>query len=188
METLAKKEIRDILHERRNALSNEKRKTAASALVGHFKNYFDLREGAIISGYWPIRSEMDIRPLLTCLHEEGFELCLPVITQDLALVFKSWQPGKALIEGEFGVCIPAEDCKIVVPDTLLVPLLGYDKQGNRLGYGKGHYDKTLEKLRKTAKIAAIGVAFSCQEVDEVPAEPHDQKLDFILTEQGVAAF
>lgn len=188
MVALTKSEIRKILKGRRGALAEEERLQASQNIITHFMSMFSPRQEDVISGYWPIGSEIDIRPLMHELHSKGHSLCLPVVTDTRLLAFKSWKPGDVLIDRDLGLFEPSTDAPEVLPNYVLVPLLGYGEKGERMGYGKGHYDKTLEKLRKTAKITAIGVAFSCQFYPDLPQEPHDQGLDFMLTEQGVMAF
>lgn len=188
MELLTKREIRKILQERRDVLSPDIRQAAAFALLDHFNAVFAPMPEDVISGYWPIKSEMDVKPLLQGLHAQGYRLCLPLVQESLSLIFKAWQPGDKLIDKNFNLSEPLPERQKLIPTYLLIPLLGYDSRGRRIGYGQGHYDKTLVELRKNAKIAAIGVAFSCQEYPELPQEAHDQKLDFILTEKGLTAF
>ncbi|MEE8444972.1 MAG: 5-formyltetrahydrofolate cyclo-ligase [Alphaproteobacteria bacterium] len=140
---------------------------------------------AVVAGYWPLRDEFDVRALLGDLHGEGLACALPVVSgPDLPLLFRRWRPGDRLTEGGFGIAEPASDRPEVRPLVLLVPLLGVDGAGRRLGYGKGYYDRTLADLRAAGPVVAIGVCFEAQRVREVPAESHDQRLDWVLTETG----
>jgi 5-formyltetrahydrofolate cyclo-ligase len=140
-------------------------------------------KGAILSGYWPLEGEMDIRPALAALHGLGHVVGLPiVIAKNAPLVFRRWEPGMALVQGNFRVLTPPPDSPQVRPDMLLVPLLAFDREGYRLGYGGGFYDRTLEKLRGEAQAVGIGIAFAAQEVPEVPRGPSDRRLDFVATE------
>ncbi len=112
------------------------------------------------------------------------ELCLPVVQgMDQALKFRRWMPGAELAEGAFGAAIPRDQVELV-PSVLVVPLLAFDGRGSRLGYGGGHYDRTLEALRSRDKVTAIGFAYDVQECREVAREPTDQPLDLIVTESG----
>ncbi|MDE2383760.1 MAG: 5-formyltetrahydrofolate cyclo-ligase [Alphaproteobacteria bacterium] len=136
-----------------------------------------------VSAFFPYRSEMDTRPLLGRLAGEGWKTCLPVvIAAGQPLVFRRWLPGEPTFKGVMNIDCPAEDAEVLEPDMLIVPLLAFDRQGYRLGYGGGFYDRTLAKLRAKKKIIAIGAAYAAQEVSSVPHGPHDQPLDYIITE------
>ena len=136
-----------------------------------------------VSFYWPIRTEIDPRPVLQDLAGTR-PLCLPVTEGRAALRFLAWTPDTPLVADGFGVPVPAEG-EDVSPDVLVVPLLGFDRNLQRLGYGAGHYDRTLQVLRAVKTVTAIGFAFAAQEIDVVPTERTDQPLDLIITEQGV---
>jgi len=134
--------------------------------------------GAIVSGYWPIADELDIRPLLRALHGVGHPIVLPVTPKrGNPLTFRLWRPGDVLEPERFGTFRPVGEER--VPDFLLVPLLAFDRRGYRVGYGAGFYDRTLAALPRRL---ALGVAFATQEVDEVPAGPSDIPLNAIATE------
>ena len=153
-------------------------------LTRHFLTHFTLPEASIVSGFWPMGDEIDIRPLLTALAERGHTIGLPVTGKRGApLIFRRWHPGDALLPGRFGTSHP--DGPEVTPAILLMPLLGFDRTGNRLGYGGGFYDRSLAQLPGTLR---IGCAFAAQEMPLVPTGPFDQKLNAIVTEAGVLAF
>lgn len=144
-----------------------------------------VKPGAMVAGYWPVGSEMDPRPLMMALSDKGARLALPVVrTVGEALCFRSFDFSDQLAPGIMGTPEPVTDKPLVEPDIILVPLLGFDRQGLRLGQGGGFYDRTLEALRARRKIQAIGIAFSMQEVASLPFLAHDQKLDAVATEQG----
>jgi 5-formyltetrahydrofolate cyclo-ligase len=145
-----------------------------------------LHTGAeIISGFRPIRTEIDVTPLMQALHAAGHQLCVPVIEgRGLPLKFREWSPGAAMVEGAFGALVPAEG-DWLEPQLLIAPLLAFDAAGWRLGYGGGFYDRTLERLRAQRRTLAIGFAYSVQQVDDVPRDPTDQPLDAIVTELGL---
>jgi len=147
-----------------------------------------LKGVSVVSGYMPIHSEIDPIPTMRQLHEAGKTICLPVIQgKARPLIFRQWRPDSAMIEGDFGALIPrgGED---IVPDTLITPLLAFDPQGWRLGYGGGFYDRTLELLRSNGPVKAIGFAFSAQEMANCPIEETDQRLDMVVTEAGIQRF
>lgn len=139
----------------------------------------------VIAAYRPIRTELDPTLLMEALHRAGHRITVPVILgEGQPLEFHEWWPGVAMQSGPFGAEIPV-DTHVLIPDLILAPLLAFDRRGYRLGYGGGFYDRTLEQLRATRRVRAFGLAFAGQEVDEVPIEPTDQRLDAILTEKGL---
>jgi 5-formyltetrahydrofolate cyclo-ligase len=159
---------------------------AAGALARQGQAYLATVPGTIVSGFWPMRDEIDIRPLLSVLHAEGRQLALPVVTaKGQPLIFRAWVPGQALVPGVFGTMAPSPDAAPLDPDILLVPLLGFGRDGRRLGYGGGFYDRTLAASRAAKPVRAVGVAFAGQEMDDIPVEPWDEPLDAVLTEAGV---
>ena len=138
----------------------------------------------IVSGFFPYQSEIDTRPLLGKLAGDGWTTCLPiVIAKDQPLQFRRWLPGEPTIAGVWGIPRPPDSSPELDPDVLIIPMLAFDRKGYRLGYGGGFYDRTLEKLRAFKKVIAIGVAYSAQELPDVPHGSHDQPLDFVLTEK-----
>jgi 5-formyltetrahydrofolate cyclo-ligase len=144
-------------------------------------DYLAAHRGRILSGYMPMRTEID--PLPAMAAHQG-PVCVPVIPGPAQpLRFREWTPGCAMVAGEFGALIPAEGAWLE-PEVLIVPLLSFDRRGFRLGYGGGFYDRTLERLRQRHPTQAIGFAFAAQEVPMVPTDPTDQRLDAILTEAG----
>ncbi len=139
-----------------------------------------------VSAFFPYQSEIDTRPLLGKLAGEGWTSALPiVVAKGEPLIFRRWYPGEPTVPGRWDIPIPSDRAPLVVPDVLLVPMLAFDRNGYRLGYGGGFYDRTIAGLRGEKKIIAIGVAYSGQEVDSVPRDAHDQPLDFVMTEREV---
>ncbi|WP_046862697.1 5-formyltetrahydrofolate cyclo-ligase [Microvirga massiliensis] len=169
--------------QRRDGLDAPWRARASAAITAAALALPDLDTGPV-SGFWPIRSEIDCRDLLWQLHERGLELCLPVVDRGRQ-VFRRWTPGDALESRGFGLSEPPDTAPIIDPRVCLVPLAAFDRRGGRLGYGKGYYDQALGDLSRHGHVTAIGLAFSVQEVDRVPVEPHDQLLDLIITEREV---
>ena len=141
--------------------------------------------GAVVSGYWAIRDEIDAMPLLARLVGAGFVCCLPAVAgKGQALQFRVWTPGAELSRGPFRIPEPAEDAAPAQPTHLLVPLLAYDRDGYRLGYGGGYYDRSLRALRQSRSIVAVGLAYTEQLVPDLPRAEHDEPLDWIVTERG----
>jgi 5-formyltetrahydrofolate cyclo-ligase len=171
----------------RAALPQADRASAASAAAEHFFRAFALTARATVAGYWPIRDELDCKPVLTRLLDSGQPVCLPVVGGDeRPLELRLWEEGAALYPAGFGTLAPAETAPLCEPDYVLIPLLGFDAAGTRLGYGGGHYDRTLAAL--TRRPVLIGFAFSSQELDRIPRGDHDVPLDAVVTELGVRHF
>lgn len=140
--------------------------------------------GAIVAGFWPLEHEIDIRPLLHALAAVSYDIVLPVTPErGQPLTFRKWNVDDALLAGRFGT--KHTEGPEMTPDFILVPLLGFDRHGNRLGYGAGYYDRTLSVLPKAFR---LGCAFAAQEFSEIPSETTDQKLHAIVTENGVRRF
>jgi 5-formyltetrahydrofolate cyclo-ligase len=135
------------------------------------------------SGYHPLGSELDPRPLMRRLARAGATAALPVAaSRDAALEFRRWEPGEALEPDAFGIPSPPRSAPALVPDLVIAPVLAFDRAGQRLGQGAGHYDRTLANLRALRPVFVLGLAYAGQEVEALPAEPHDERLDAILTE------
>lgn len=178
--------FRDDARRIRNAISPGQR-AADAARMAQLPLPF-LPEGpGIVGGYHPTAREFDCLPLLQRLAREGWTLALPAVVGDAPLLFHRWSFGAPLVRGQRGMLQP-ESGEIVRPAMLLIPLLAFDARGYRLGYGGGHYDRTLEALRRDGPVLAIGVAFDAQEVAQLPAGPHDQRLDWMLTPMGARRF
>lgn len=138
----------------------------------------------VISGFFPYKSEISVLPLMKKLAGEGWTLAMPVvIAEGQPLTFRQWQFGEATVPGVWNIPVPPETAAELLPDVLLVPMLAFDRQGYRLGYGGGFYDRTLVKLRALKPVVAIGVAYADQEVPEVLRAPYDQPLDYVMTER-----
>jgi len=155
---------------------------AGLALMRHVLAEIAPPAGAVVSGFWPIGQEIDIRPLLHTLHERGHPIALPVTPRrGNPLSFRLWRPGDVLEQEKFGTFRPTGEP--AVPSFLLVPLLAFDRRGHRLGYGAGFYDRTLAALAGTRY--ALGVGYAGQEAPEVPAGPTDIRLDAVATDRGI---
>lgn len=156
---------------------------AAEAAASHgMKLLESLDRSSVIGAYWPIRDELDPRFLMQQLEKVGFPLALPeVVAKDAPLIFRRWGLGDDLVSGMFGTEQPVADAPIVVPDVLIVPLLAFDSDCYRLGYGAGHYDRTLAIH---PHIKAFGFAYGAQFVEDVAKEAHDWPLQAVITETG----
>lgn len=185
---LSKGDLRTVALAKRDALSDKQRASAAKAVAKRGLP-LEIMRGTIVSGYSPIRSEIDPVPLMRTLATQGVRLALPaVMARGKSLAFRVWSPDDRLMLGPLGILEPSPAAAEVVPDIMLVPLAAFDRLGHRIGYGAGHYDFTLAHLRKTKAITAIGLAFAAQEIEAVPALSHDVALDYVLTETNTFDF
>jgi 5-formyltetrahydrofolate cyclo-ligase len=180
---------------KRAAIGDGVRAEARDALVRIWRRErpVPVREGTgavpTISAFWPMGEEIDIRPLLQALHEDGHPLCLPrTPKRGEPLTFHVWRPGEPLERGPMGTSQPPSTATVIEPDALIVPLLAADPAGFRLGYGGGYYDRALTRLRSRRAVTAVGVCFDAQRVERVPTGPNDARLDFLLTERALLAF
>ncbi|MFY8030941.1 MAG: 5-formyltetrahydrofolate cyclo-ligase [Devosia sp.] len=182
-----KAELRRKARAQRAALSDSRRAEASAAATAHFFRDIKLLPEEMVAAFWPIRDEIDVKPVLTRLMDDGQPVCLPVVLgEGQPLELRHWRDGAALYPSGFGTLAPDELAPVVVPDVMLMPLLGFDKHGTRLGYGGGYYDRTLQSLARRPRL--VGFAFSAQAFDFIPREPHDVPLDAVVTEDGVTVF
>lgn len=161
---------------------------ALAELGAYLVDLLRARAGTSVSGYVALRDEIDPSALITFLHQQNFRIALPQTMPGPNLAFKEWLPGTPLVRGKFGLQEPGVDWPEVVPDVVLVPLLAFDRVGNRLGYGAGYYDAALRRLRLEGSIIAAGLAFDEQELPAIPREPQDERLDMILTPSRIIAW
>ncbi len=160
-----------------------------SLAISAFGEALSFAPGTIVSGFLPIRSEADIRPLLDHLAKRGARLCLPIVADRETILFRELKQGTELVDTGFGTRGPGPEAEVLDPELLLMPLSVFDPAGNRIGYGAGHYDRAIDRLRKKGlNPRLVGIAFDCQEVASVPAEPHDVGLSAIITESGYRRF
>ncbi|MDB5507589.1 MAG: 5-formyltetrahydrofolate cyclo-ligase [Hyphomicrobiales bacterium] len=167
--------------ERRDRLDAETREAAAEAIARAVESLASRLPGGVVAAYWPIRREADPRPSLARLRTLGHASALPVVTPD-RLLFRLWAEADTLAPAPFGLMEPLGSAPLVEPATLLVPLAAFDRRGHRIGYGKGHYDRTLAVL---PPVTTVGIAYSVQEIPAIPDEPHDHPLDFVVTEREI---
>jgi 5-formyltetrahydrofolate cyclo-ligase len=183
-----KKHLRAEALGRRDALAAEWRIEAALAVAAR-ADEVGVVAGSVVSGFWPIRTEVDVRPLMFALRDRGARLALPAILDRETIVFRELVRGAPLVDMGFGTVGPGEEAEILDPALMLVPLAAFDPRGHRIGYGAGHYDRAISRLHaRGLRPRLIGVAFDCQEVGAVPNEEHDVRLDAVLTESGLRRF
>lgn len=183
----AKAELRLSALAARAALSREAREEAAQAVSEHFFTHIKLAPGEVVAAYWRIRDELDCQPILVRLMDSLQPVVLPVVLgPEDPLQMRLWEPGAALYPAGFGTLAPAELAPQMAPHIVLMPLLGFDRMGTRLGYGGGYYDRTLAQMEPKPRL--IGLAFAAQEIEAIPRDSHDIPLDTIITEAGVRQF
>jgi 5-formyltetrahydrofolate cyclo-ligase len=169
---------------RRDALPPVTRQAAAETIA---TRAFPLSvAGLLVSGFSPMKSEINPLPLLRKLAEAGANLALPTIAgRGLPLIMRAWKFGDEFKLGQWGIREPTPQAREVAPDILIVPLACFDRAGHRIGYGAGYYDMTIRALRAKKKITAVGIAFAAQEIPQVPATERDERLDLVLTEREI---
>ena len=173
---------------RRRQLSPEAREVFARRLVEEGLRLAGLWRPNAVSAFHPIRGEPDTLPLLAALARAGVATALPVtVSRSAPLKFRLWKPGELTVPGEMQIPEPAPEAPEVQPQLLFVPLAAFDRRGHRIGFGAGHYDRTLALLRKSGPVHAVGVAFSVSEIEHAPNEAHDEPLDCIVTETELIA-
>ena len=162
--------------------SNKNIKISLNKFFSFFKNNkINLKN---IGGYYPFNFEIDDLEILELLERNNYKISLPIIKKNNQMDFFSWSNNDPLQINKYGIPEPVSS-KIFYPDILLVPLVGYDSDLNRLGYGGGFYDRYIEKIEKIKKVIKIGLAFSCQKLKKIPTNQHDKKLNFIITENEI---
>lgn len=179
---------RERLRAERMLLRQEQRTTIAEALIAELDRYLEDAlgdpAGRIISGYWPIKGEPDLRPWLTSLIERGATVALPVVVIPATpLVFRHWTPGTKMERGNWNIPVPPADAQELIPEIALAPLVGWDNRGYRLGYGGGYFDRTLASLSPRPHV--IGVGLQSAHIGTIYPQPHDIRMSSIVTEAGV---
>lgn len=183
--------LRKAVLEKRDALPPEFRIEASLTAADHglMASAFSDEHfigGTVVSGFFPIRSEIDTRPLMAALVAHGATLCLPVVIDKTTIEFRELVRTAPLVDTGFGTVGPGDNAAVLDPQILIVPLAAFDHQGGRVGYGAGHYDRAIERLiAKGIEPVLLGMAFSAQEVETVPMEAHDKRLHGIITETGL---
>jgi 5-formyltetrahydrofolate cyclo-ligase len=181
----SKTNLRAAAQSRRDALPAEARKVAAEVIATRAFPLL-ITPGVVVSGFMPLKSEINPLVLMQKLAEQGARLALPrIVGRGAPLSMRAWEFGGPLDRGQWGIREPKADAPEVDPDVLLVPLLAFDRAGYRIGYGAGYYDMTISALRSRKPVTAVGLAFAAQEVPEIPNTPRDERLDLVLTEREV---
>lgn len=183
-----RKAERTRLRAARLALSVAERKEIGEALAGYLRQVLQDRfggaQGKVLSAYWPIKGEPDLRPLMADLHEGGVTVALPLVeTKAAPLTFRRWTPETRMVRGDWNIPVPPPDAPVVTPDIALAPLVGWTADGYRLGYGGGYFDRTLAAL--SPKPFVVGIGINAAQLKTIYPQPHDIPLDLILTEKGV---
>jgi 5-formyltetrahydrofolate cyclo-ligase len=185
---IAKAELRKSALATRDALPADMRAAAAQTIAAR-PLPVPVNPGVIVSGFSPLKSEINPVPLMRRFADAGAALALPVVKgRGHPLIVRAWSFGAPLNTGQWGIREPPPEAPEVFPDLLIVPLLAFDRRGFRIGYGAGYYDMTITRLRGMKPVVAMGIAFAAQEVSVVPISPRDARLDLVLTEQGVVDF
>lgn len=177
-----KRELRERAKEKRAELARGQADFAER--IAQWADQLPLAAGAIVAGFHPVRDEADPLALMKAIALRGHTLALPVVMPRSELAFVRWSFGDPTNLNRYGICEPATPGELAEPDVILVPLLAFDAEGHRLGYGGGYYDRALAR----AKAVSIGIAYAGQEVERLPCESHDRRLDLIVTERGVRTF
>ena len=173
----------------RDALEAEARIEMSIAAAERGAGAIAFDPGIVISAFLPIRSEIDARPLMDMLRQRGARLCLPVVIDRTTIAFRELVRGAPLVDTGFGTSGPGPDAAVLDPQILIMPLSVFDGRGGRIGYGAGHYDRAIGRLvDKGGDPILVGLAFSMQEVEEVPMESHDRPMHAIITENGFRRF
>ncbi len=181
-----KKRLREKAISNRGEISNEVAAEAADAIAARFFRTWAPGHSTVIAVFWPIKSEINIRLLIEKLHRAGLDIVLPeVVASSKLLLFRKWTPEAKMTKGSYKTSVLTANAAVMEPDWILVPLLAFDSERFRLGYGGGYYDATLSHLAKKKEIFTIGVAYDVQEFDSVPKESSDFQLDAVLTEKRV---
>jgi 5-formyltetrahydrofolate cyclo-ligase len=180
-----KRSLRNEALARRDALDADYRQRAAEA-IANFPFPVPVPKGAVVSGFFPMKTELSLLPLMRALEKNGAQIALPrIIGRGHPLSMRAWKFGDPLVPGQWGIREPAPDAKEVAPDILMVPFAAFDRRGYRVGYGAGYYDMTISGLKAKKNVVTVGFGFEAQEIDQCPVEAHDQRLDFLITEKGL---
>ncbi|MBN8630468.1 MAG: 5-formyltetrahydrofolate cyclo-ligase [Rhodobacterales bacterium] len=185
-----RKAERQRLRAERDGMSVSDRAAVGEAIGAHLLRFLEERfgslQGRVFSGYWPIKGEPDLRPVLAALHRAGALVALPLVEVKAApLVFRRWTPETKMVRGDWNIPVPPPEAEVVVPEIALAPVVGWTSDAFRLGYGGGYFDRTLAALSR--RPFTIGIGLQSARLATIYPQPHDIRLDVILTEAGVQA-
>ncbi|MFZ1347219.1 MAG: 5-formyltetrahydrofolate cyclo-ligase [Tabrizicola sp.] len=183
-----RKAERQRLRGERDAMSVADRASMGERIGAHLLRFladrFGSLEGRVFSGYWPIKGEPDLRPVLASLHRAGVSVALPLVEVKAApLVFRRWTPETKMVRGDWNIPVPPPEAEAVVPEIALAPVMGWTEGAYRLGYGGGYFDRTLAAL--SPRPFTIGIGLQAARLATIYPQPHDIRLEVILTEDGV---
>ncbi len=180
---LWRKPMRQELIEKRLAISPADRLVHNGIVTAILSRTLEAANDRLVGFYWPFKGEFDVRPLVRILHSKGMRFALPMVAEKAQpLAFREWWPGIPMFHGVWNIPFPAQG-EPVSPEVLLVPLVGFDKLGYRLGYGGGYYDRTLATFR--VKPQTVGIGYEVSKIPTIHPQPHDIAMDLILTEHGL---
>lgn len=186
---LSKSDVRARALRQRQAIAPDAARAAAEAAALHAAGHILSIGGRVVALYHPVRGELDTAPLAALLRAKGLSLALPVVIDAQgALTFRLWEETMQLTPGYGRIPELPADAPACLPDAVVTPLAAFDGRGFRLGYGQGHYDRTLAQLKAQGSLYALGYAYAAQQVPDVPDEPHDVPLDAVVTELGILSF
>lgn len=187
---LTKHLLRKKLIADRTALPPDHARRAAQSLKQHVRDYLGDVAGAVVACYMPFRGEINPIPVAEMIMENKAVIAMPSVDKNFKhMIFKKWSPGDRTVRNVYGIEEPAPEAETLVPNILLLPLVGFDEVGFRLGYGGGYYDRALARLRTMpVKLRVVGLAYALQQVASLPYEAHDARLDAVVTERGVIEF
>jgi 5-formyltetrahydrofolate cyclo-ligase len=174
---------------RRDTLTTGAREAASVAIAHRAASLPELARARVVAAYMPIWSEVDPRPIIAWAFERGLDVVLPAVVAGTAMEFRRHRAGDPLTAGRFGTMMPHADAEVADPDVIVSPMVAFDREGTRLGHGRGFYDRAIALLHaKGIRPLLVGVAFAAQEVPGIPAEPHDIRMDIIVTERETLTF
>ena len=184
-----KRKLREAILAKRMQLPHAAMVRASEAVARHFSDHPILAFAPSFAGYSAMRGELDVLPIFHAMGRFGKEMALPCVTEKKILQFRRWAPNEPLTRHALGMQEPLPTAPAIIPAIILVPLVAFDGEGYRLGHGGGHYDRTIATLRQfDSPPLFIGAAYSMQEIDQIPTDAHDMRLDGVLTELGVSMF
>ncbi|HVY20995.1 MAG TPA: 5-formyltetrahydrofolate cyclo-ligase [Bauldia sp.] len=173
---------------RRDTITAADRADASAAIAERVTSLAAVAGARSIGAYLPIWSEVETRDILDWAFARDIEVALPAVIDAMTFVYRRWQKGDALLTGRFGTRAPGDDAQVLAPDVIITPMVAFDRRGTRLGHGRGYYDRAVAGMRAGGhEPLLVGVAFAAQEVADIPSEPHDIGMHFIVTERETLA-